>query len=122
MSINTKMRLTLLASAFALAAAAPAAFAQSAGTWSQGIHTDPPTGAPDADGARHSKAVMEKKIVPSNVVANTGTTDKWGFHTNPPTGAPDADAARHSKQVMEKKIVPSNPALPVRNAFEGQGG
>ena len=101
MSINTKMRLTILASAFALAAAAPAAFAQSAGTWSQGFHTDPPTGAPEADGARHSKEVMEKKIVPSNVAPNTGTTDKWGFHTDPETGSLDTHPARHSPEVMK---------------------
>lgn len=66
MSINTKMRLTILASAFALTAAAPAAFAQGTGTWNQGIHTDPPNGSLDTGPASHTKAVMEKKIVPSN--------------------------------------------------------
>jgi hypothetical protein len=119
MSINTKMRLTLIASAFALAAAAPAAFADS-GTWYQGIHTNPPTGAPDFGGERHSKEVMEKKIVPSNVAANTGTWSQ-GFHTDPPTGAADAGGERHSKEIMEKKIVPSNPA-PVVERREVVGG
>ena len=47
MSINTKVQLTILASAFALAAAAPAAFATGTGTWYQGIHTDPPSGSVD---------------------------------------------------------------------------
>ena len=120
MSINPKLRLTIIASAFALAAAAPAAFAQNTGTWFQGIHTDPATGSPDADGARHSKEVMEKKIVPSNLAANTGT---WfqGIHTDPATGSPDADGARHTRQVMEKKIVPSEP--PARwEAPQGGGG
>ena len=91
MSINTKIRLTVLASALALAAAAPAAFAQGAGTTDkQGFHTDPPTGSADAPPARHSKKVMEKKIVPSKVAPDTGTTDKKGFHTDPSTGSADA--------------------------------
>ena len=63
MSINTKMRLTILASALALAAAAPAAFAQNAGTWYQGIHTDA-GGTPDAPAARHTQQIMQK-IAPS---------------------------------------------------------
>jgi hypothetical protein len=54
MSINSKIRLTILASAFALTAAAPAAFAQGTGTWYQGIHTDPPTGSADTPPGRHS--------------------------------------------------------------------
>jgi hypothetical protein len=119
MSINTKMRLTLIASAFALAAAAPAAFAQSAGTWNQGIHTDPPTGAPDFGGERHSRELMEKKIVPSNVATNTGTWSQ-GFHTDPSTGAADGAGERHSKELMEKKVVPSN-AAPNRY-YERVGG
>ena len=61
MSINTKLRLTILASAFALAAAAPAAFAQGTGTTDNGgFHTDPSTGDPTSDGARHSPEVMKK--------------------------------------------------------------
>ncbi len=71
MSINPKMRLSILASAFALAAAAPAAFAdaafaEGAGTWYQDIHADPSTGAGDFSGEVHSRQVMEKKIVPSH--------------------------------------------------------
>ena len=104
MSINTKIRLALLASAFALAAAAPAAFADS-GTWRQGFHTDPATGSENPP-AVHSKELMEKKIVSSNAAPDTGT---WyqGFHTDPPNGSENPPAV-HSKELMEKRIVPSN--------------
>lgn len=110
MNINTKMRLTILASAFALAAAAPGAFAQSAGTWNQGIHTEARTGAADLDNppARHTKEVMEKKSVPSNVASNTGTWNQ-GIHTDPSFGSesPDNPPASHTRYIMEKKIVPT---------------
>ena len=64
MTINTKMRLTILASALALVVAAPVAIAQDSGTWYGDMHTDPVT----AEGlvTRHSRALMEKKIVPSS--------------------------------------------------------
>jgi hypothetical protein len=65
MSINTKMRFTILASALALAAGAPAAFAQGAGTTYQGIHTDP-GGTADAPAGRHTQAVMQKKFAPND--------------------------------------------------------
>jgi len=109
MSINTKLRLTILASAFALTAAAPTAFAQGTGTWYQGIHTDAPSGSVDNGPARHSRQIMEKKIVPSNAAPNTGT---WyqGIHTDPSSGSVDHAPAIHTKQVMEKKVVPSQPA------------
>lgn len=109
MSINTKMRLTILASAFALSAAAPAAFAQGTGTWHQGIHTDPPSGSVDHDPATHTRQVMEKKIAPSNATPDTGT---WyqDIHTDPSSGSVDNAAASHTRQIMEKKIVPSKPA------------
>jgi hypothetical protein len=35
------------------------------GTWYRGMHTDP-GGTADAPAARHTQAVMQKKIVPSN--------------------------------------------------------
>ena len=61
MSINTKVRLTILASAFALAAAAPAAFAQGASTTDKsGFHTEPKTGDAITDGVRHSPEVLKK--------------------------------------------------------------
>ena len=60
MFINTKIRLTIPASALALAAAAPAAFAQGAGTTDKsGIHTDA-GGTPDAPAGRHTHGVMQK--------------------------------------------------------------
>ncbi len=63
MSINTKIRLTILASAIALAAAAPAAFADS-GTWYHGIYTES-GGTPDAPAGRYTQEVMQKTIAPS---------------------------------------------------------
>jgi hypothetical protein len=114
MSINTKIRLTILASAFALAAAAPVAFAQGSGTWYQGIHTDPGATA-DAPAGRHSKDVMEKRIAPIAMAPNTGT---WyqGFHTDP-GGVADAPAGRHSKEVMEKKSAPGGMASGATTQF-----
>ena len=104
MSINTKIRLTILASAITLAAAAPAAFAQASGTWYQGIHTDP-GGTADAPAGRHSQEVMQKQIAPLAVAPDTGT---WyqGFHTDP-GGTADAPAARHAESVMQKKAAGS---------------
>ncbi len=103
MSVNTKIRLTLLASVVALAAAAPAAFADS-GTWYQGIHTDP-GGTPDAPAARHTEQVMKEKLTAVGAVPDNG---KWyqGIHTDP-GGTADAPAGRHTPDVMQKKAAPS---------------
>ncbi len=98
MSINSKIRLTIIASAVALAAAAPSAFAQAAGTWQGGIHTDA-GGTPDAPAASHTKYVMQEKVAGVSTAVNTGTW-QGGFHTDP-GGSPDAPAARHTKQVMD---------------------
>jgi len=119
MSTNTKIRLTILASVVALAAAAPAAFADS-GTWYQGIHTDPPNGSLDTPAASHTEYTMNKKIVPSNVAPNTGT---WyqGIHTDPPNGSLDTPASSHTEYIMNKKIVPSNVA-PVFEPTLGSSG
>ena len=104
MSFNTKIRLTILASAVALAAGS-SAFAQDAGKWQGGIHTDPSHGAVD-DGARHTKQVMDKQVTPGRVAQNAGT---WlgSIHTDPTTGSAEAPAARHTKEVMDKTVVPS---------------
>ena len=99
MSINTKIRLTILASVVALAAAAPAAFAQGAGTWYQGIHTDA-GGTPDAPAARHTEQVMKEKLTAYGAVPDTGTTYR-GIH-NDPGGTADAPAGRHTQSVMQK--------------------
>ncbi len=103
MSVNSKIRFTILASAVALAAAAPAAFADS-GTWYQGIHTDP-GGTPDAPAARHTEQVMKEKLTAVGAVPDSGM---WyqGIHTDP-GGTADAPAGRHAPDVMQKKATPS---------------
>lgn len=106
MSINTKIRLTILASVVALAAAAPAAFADS-GTTYRGIHTDP-GGTPDAPAARHTEQVMQKQVASVGVALDSGTTYR-GIHTDA-GGTADAPAGRHTQEVMQKKIAPSGPA------------
>ncbi len=113
MSINTKMRLTILASAFALAAVAPTAFADS-GTWYQGIHTDP-GGTPDAPAGRHSQELMQKKVAPIAAAPDSGT---WfqGVHTDP-GGTADAPAGRHAQQVMQHNVVPSGAASTATQQF-----
>ena len=103
MSVNSKIRFTILASAVALAAAAPAAFADS-GTWYQGIHTDP-GGTPDAPAARHTEQVMKEKLSAVGAVPDGGTTYR-GIHTDP-GGTADAPAGRHAPDVMQKKAAPS---------------
>ena len=105
MSINTKIRFTILTSALALAAAAPAAFADS-GTWYHGFHTDA-GGTPDAPAARHTQQVMNKKVASGSAPADTGTWNR-GFHTDP-NGTPDAPAGQHTLEVMQKAFAPSGP-------------
>ena len=107
MSINTKMRFTIFASALALAAAVPAAFALDAGTTYRGMHTDP-GGTPDAPAAMHTPEVMQKHVASGGMMANTGT---WfqGMHTDP-GGTADAPAGRHTREVMQRNIVSSGPA------------
>jgi hypothetical protein len=104
MSITTKMRFTILASALALAAAVPAAFALDVGTTYRGMHTDP-GGTPDAPAAMHTQEVMQKHVASGGMMANTGT---WfqGMHTDP-GGTADAPAGRHTREVMQKNIAPS---------------
>jgi hypothetical protein len=97
------MRLTILASAFALVVAAPVAIAQDSGTWYGDIHTDAPT----AEGltVRHSRALMEKKVAaPAAIAQNSGT---WygNMHTDPVTA--EGLITRHSKNLMQKQIAPS---------------
>lgn len=105
MTINTKLRLTILASALTLVAAAPVAIANS-GTWYGDMHTDPVT----AEGTivRHSRALMEQKIAaPAAIAQNSGT---WygNMHTDPVTA--EGTITRHSRALMERKIVPSTTA------------
>ncbi len=102
MSSKKTIRFTILASALALAAAAPAAFADS-GTWYQGIHADP-GGTPDAPAARHTEQVMKEKLTAYGAVPDAGTTYR-GIHTDP-GGTADAPAGRHTQVVMQKKAAP----------------
>jgi len=106
MTINTKMRRTILASAFALVVAAPAAIAQDSGTWYKDIHTDP--ALTDGVSLSHSRALMEKKIAtPAAIVQDSGTWYK-DTHTDP--ALTDGVRLSHSRALMEKKIVPSRSA------------
>ena len=104
MTISTRIRFTLLASALALATAAPSAFADS-GRIVGNVHTDP-AGTPDSPAASHSLEVMKQKVTPSRYAPNTGT---WvgNIHTDPGS-TPDGGGASHTRQVMEEKIAPSN--------------
>ena len=105
MTINTKMRLTILASALALVVAAPVAIAQDSGTWYGDWHTDPVTS--EGTITRHSRAIMEKKVAaPAATAQDTGT---WygDMHTDPVTS--EGTITRHSRKLMEQKSVPSSP-------------
>lgn len=103
MTINTKMRLTVLASALALVVAAPAAIAQTSGTWYGNVHTDPVTN--EGVSLRHSKALMEQKLAAPAAVAQDSGTWYGNIHTDPATN--EGVSSRHGKALMDKKIVPS---------------
>lgn len=101
MTINTNIRLSILASAFALVVAAPAAVAQGSGTWYGGIHTDPATN--EGVSARHSKELMQKKVAAPGATAQDSGTWYGDTHTDPVTN--EGVALRHSKELMAKKIA-----------------
>ncbi len=106
MTMNTKIRLTILASAFALVVAAPVAIAQDSGTWYGDWHTDPVT----SEGlvTRHSRAIMEKKVATPAATAQDSGTWYGDWHTDPITA--EGLVIRHSRKLMEQKIVPSSPS------------
>ena len=106
MSINTKMRLTILASAFALVVSAPAAFAQTSGTWYGNTHTDPVT--TEGVTSRHSKQLMEQKAAAPAAIASDSGTWYGKIHTDPVTA--EGLVTRHSKELMETRLVPSQAA------------
>ena len=120
MSINTKIRLTILASVLALTAAAPAAFAQGAGTTyrPEGAKTDTAPGS-------NTEQVTQKKGASSTAARDTGTPYR------PEGGTPDATAERQTKKVMHKKThkkmhrkmhkrtAPSYPASPAAQEQPG---
>jgi len=103
MSINTKVRLVLLTSAVALAAATAPAFARDAGTW-QGDFYTAAGGTPDAPAATYSKQVLDNEAAQSGVTA--AGTWQGNFYTLA-GGTPDAPAATYSKQVLDKKVAQS---------------
>ena len=107
MSINTKIRFGIVASAVVLATAAPAAFALNAGTTYGGIYTEA-GGTADAPAARFTQEVMRQTVASSSVSPVTGTTYR-GIYTEP-GGTADAPAARFTQEVLQKKIVPSGQA------------
>ena len=110
MSFNTKIRFTVLTAALALATAAPSVYAQNAGTWQGGIHTDPSHGAVD-DGARHTKQVMDKQASSGNAAEYAGAW-RGRIHTDASRGGID-DRARHTQEVMDKTVVPNTSTTPV---------
>ncbi len=97
MTISTKIQRGFLATAVALAFAAPSAFADT-GKTVRGIHTDQ-GGSPDSPAASHSEQVMKKK---STAVAPDSGKTVGGMHTDA-GGTPDAPAAIHTERVMKKK-------------------
>lgn len=106
MTISTKIRFGVLASAVALAFAAPSAFAQGSKTVG-GMHTDP-GGTPDSPAAVHTQEVMKKSAL-SGVARDSGKTVA-GLHTDP-SGTPDAPAAVHTEQVMKRKSSEATTAI-----------
>ncbi len=99
MNINTKIRLSIFASAFALVAAAPVAIAQDSGTWYGNMHTDPVT----AEGliTRHSRALMEKQVAASTATAQDSGSWYGNTHTDPVSA--EGLITRHSRELMKKK-------------------
>ncbi|GEM_PF-5556362 len=105
MSFNTKVRLVLLASAVAFAAATAPAFAHESGTWLGEFYTEA-NGTPDAPAATYSRQVMEKRVALSGVTA--AGTWRDGFYAEAHS-TPDAPAATYSAQVVNKKVAQSAP-------------
>jgi hypothetical protein len=136
MTFNSKIRLGFLASAVALAFAAPSAFANGDRTArniltdpgstsgapaairteqvktrkaaTSGLHTDP-GGTPDAPAAVHTEQVMQKKS--GSLAPDSGRTVA-GLHTDA-GGTPDAPAAIHTEQVMKKKSGRMDTVVPL---------
>jgi hypothetical protein len=78
MTINTKIRLTILASAFALAAAAPAAFADS-GVWYRSMHTKP-AATSAAPAAVHGEQLVNNKLASGEAEKSIQLTDGSTVH------------------------------------------
>jgi hypothetical protein len=102
MTINTKFRLTILASALALAATAPAAFADS-GVWYRSMHTQS-AGTSVAPAAVRGGQSVNNKLASAGVASNTGTWHKNIF-SDSYTDSADHPAAGPTKQVMDNKFA-----------------
>jgi hypothetical protein len=105
MSVNTKIRLAILASSVALAAAAPAAFAMVGGTFSSSETTKT-----DTTSGNNTEQVAPEKLVPVGAVPDTGTSSY-----RPQGGTPDATPGhetkkvKHMKHMKHKKTAPIDP-------------
>jgi hypothetical protein len=108
MSINTKIRLTILASSVALAAAASAAFAVGPDTT-----YSPESGKPNATTGKDLEQVLNPKLVPVDVAPDSGAPDATGHETK------KVKHMKHMKHMKHKKIAPSDPNSP---AVEQQPG
>src|SRR5471030_583878 len=100
MTINTKIRITILASAFALAAAAPAAFADS-GVWYRSMHTQSAR-TTVAPAAVRGEQLVNNKLASDGVASNTGTWQNNIF-SDPYTDSADHPAAGPTRQVIDNK-------------------
>lgn len=119
MTINTKMRPSILASALALVVAAPAAIAQDTGTWYGDIHTDPATN--EGVSLSHSRALMEQKLAAPAAIAPESGTWYGNIHTDP--ALTDGVRLSHSRALMEQKIVPNKAAGdPVEKSIQLKDG
>ena len=102
MSINTKIRLTILASAVALAAAAPAAFAVGSDT-----NLQPQGGTTDTTTGKNMEQIYNQKLVPVDAVPDTGMPDATGGHETK-----KAKHMKHMTHMKHKKTAPSGPDSP----------
>lgn len=102
MSINTKIRLAILASSVALAVAAPAAFAVGPDTTYR-----PEGGTPDATTGKDLEQVLNHKLVPVDVVPDSGTPDATSGHET--KKIKHMKHIKHMNHMNHKKIAPSDP-------------
>lgn len=108
MSINTKVRLAILASSVALAVAAPAAFAIVGGVTSSAQVTKT-----DTTPANNTEQDTHEKLVPIGAVPDTGTSS-YRSEGSTPDSAPGHETKevkhmKHMKHMKHKKMTPNDP-------------
>lgn len=111
MSINTKIRLAILASSVGLAVAAPVAFAIVGGVTSSAQVTKT-----DTTPANNTEQVTHEKLVPVDAVPDTGTTS-YRSESGTPDATPGSETkkvkhlkhVKHMKQVKHKTMAPVDP-------------